>query len=610
MSTETSSLPSVPECWGGLECTINRVNDVYRDQLHDAGHYVRDDDIALLAEAGFKRLRYPILWERHEPYPDAAIDWLQTSRRLNAIREHGMEPIAGLLHHGSGPAWTDLLDDAFPEKLAAYALKVARQFPWIEYYTPVNEPLTTARFSGLYGLWYPHCRDERSFLKMLFNQMKGVVLSMEAIRSVNPNAKLVQTEDLGKTHSTDILKYQAAFENERRWLSYDLLCGKLTRHHPLWNHCRRNGISSVELMFFLQRSCPPDVMGFNYYVTSERWLDHRLNRYPGQAAGGNGRHRYIDTEAVHAGTMQGLETLLREAYERFGLPTAITECHLHCTREEQIRWVNECWNSCRKLNQEGIPIAGFTFWAVMGAYDWDSLLLHRRYHYEAGCFDLSSGRPRPTLLFKMARALAKSGHFQHPLLQSTGWWHKNKKMLVDSTPVEAPIVFIGRQMDLYRKIHGICHSRNLTLDYAAFPGSIGASVKPWCLVYHWSAEDAAACHSTSLTAVRFFCREQAVPLIIMCDNGRGTDAGDIAILEKIRHEDSDPVCIDRGDQVILLYLPSGTDTFPAREAEQLVCIHRAFDLVLDGSYGVWQASAKKHWHYVGAEEAVLESTED
>ena len=54
-----------------------------------------------------------------------------------------------------GPAYTSLADPEFPEKLAEYAGAVAKRYPWIGHYTPVNEPLTTARFSGWYGLWYP-----------------------------------------------------------------------------------------------------------------------------------------------------------------------------------------------------------------------------------------------------------------------------------------------------------------------------------------------------------------------------------------------------------------------------------------------------------------------
>ena len=79
---------------------------------------------------------------------------------------------------------------------------VARRYPWVEDYTPVNEPLTTARFSGLYGHWYPHGRDDRTFARALLNQCRAVVLAMRAIRAVNPAARLVQTEDLGRTYST------------------------------------------------------------------------------------------------------------------------------------------------------------------------------------------------------------------------------------------------------------------------------------------------------------------------------------------------------------------------------------------------------------------------
>ena len=40
---------------------------------------------------------------------------------------------------------------------------VAARYPWVRDWTPVNKPLTTARFSALYGYWYPHTKDERLF---------------------------------------------------------------------------------------------------------------------------------------------------------------------------------------------------------------------------------------------------------------------------------------------------------------------------------------------------------------------------------------------------------------------------------------------------------------
>ena len=65
----------------------------------------------------------------------------------------------------SGPRSTSLVDPAFAEGLAAFARAVAERYPWVEDFTPVNEPLTTARFSGLYGHWYPHGRDDLTFAR-------------------------------------------------------------------------------------------------------------------------------------------------------------------------------------------------------------------------------------------------------------------------------------------------------------------------------------------------------------------------------------------------------------------------------------------------------------
>ncbi len=153
--------------------------------------------------------------------------------------------------------YVNLMDDSFASGLAAYAAAVAERFPWIEYYTPVNEPLTTARFCGLYGLWYPHDSNDKSFLRILVNECKATILAMQAIRKINPQAKLVHTEDLGRIHSTPLLKYQADFENERRWLGLDLLCGKVNPTHPLWNYLSANGITAEDLQFFTENAMPP-----------------------------------------------------------------------------------------------------------------------------------------------------------------------------------------------------------------------------------------------------------------------------------------------------------------------------------------------------------------
>jgi dTDP-4-dehydrorhamnose reductase len=462
MSTGTKYPYCKPEVWGGIECTINRIGDVFRDQLHYSGHYLRTDDIEKFAALGIKKIRYPILWEYHQPHPDTKIDWQWAAQQLNSIQQNNIMPVAGLLHHGSGPAFTHLLDKKFPEKLAAYAAKVAQRFPWIEHYTPVNEPLTTARFSGLYGIWYPHHKKELSFAKMLINQLKGVVLSMQAIRKINPQAKLVQTEDLGKTHSTNLLKYQAAFENKRRWLTNDLLCGKVDKKHFFWNYLIRLGVNKKDLEFFLLNPCPPDIIGFNYYVTSERYLDENIANYAGCAHDGNGRHVYVDTEAVRAGRAQGLQVLLTEAWKRYHRPIAVTECHLSCTREEQLRWFYETWQTCCELQKQNIDIRAITAWSLLGAYDWNSLLTCQNNCYEPGVFDISNNNFRETALAKMIKELAAVGNYDHPLLIEKGWWHKKTGPLEKRTKKRAaPLMIIGARGTLGQAFSKICELRSI-----------------------------------------------------------------------------------------------------------------------------------------------------
>src|SRR5215212_5063510 len=175
--------------WAGFECTYARVGDEDVDQLERSGHAWRIEDLDELVELGVAAVRYPVIWERTAPGRPEDAQWGWSDERLGRLRGLHIEPIVGLVHHGSGPRDTSLLDPAFPMRLATHARAVAERYPWVRYWTPINEPLTTARFSALYGHWYPHRRDDQSFLRALLNQCRAVALAMRAIREVQPAAQ-------------------------------------------------------------------------------------------------------------------------------------------------------------------------------------------------------------------------------------------------------------------------------------------------------------------------------------------------------------------------------------------------------------------------------------
>ncbi|GGO25265.1 family 1 glycosylhydrolase [Deinococcus humi] len=456
--------------WVGVEPTVSRVGDDILDQISLSGFHDRLDDIDRLATLGAQAVRFPLLWERTAPDGLACADWSWGDTRLARLSERGLAPILGLVHHGSGPPSTHLLDPQFARGLADYARAVAERYPQVSAYTPVNEPLTTARFAALYGYWYPHARDEGSFWKALMHQLQATVLAIREIRQVNPEARLIQTEDLGRTFSTPALQAQADFENERRWLSFDLLLGQVDRNHALWAYLRWCGATERELDWFIEHPCPPDVLGLNTYVTSERFLDERLERYPNDCRGGNHSASYADVEAVRVrGAPLGTTaTRLREAGTRYSLPLAITETHLDCTREEQLRWLLESWNGAQEVRGEGVNVCAVTAWAAFGAYEWNSLLTRREGHYESGLWDVRAPEPRPTALVQLARELARGQLPSHPVLAGPGWWRRKGRLLyLPEGEVEMgaaagpPMLIIGATGALGQAFRCACEERGL-----------------------------------------------------------------------------------------------------------------------------------------------------
>lgn len=409
--------------WGGVECTCNRVGDRYFDQLDLSRHHERMSDLEAIASLGIGTLRAGIPWERHARDPQ----WKSSDVRFEMMREIGIRPIAGLVHHGSGPAHTSLLDPRFPELLAEYAAQVAQRYPWIDAYTPVNEPNTTARFSGLYGVWYPHHMSQTSYLRALLNEVKGTVLSMRRIREVQPEAQLISTEDVGFTSGTDELRQVWSFLNLRRWLPTDLLCGVVGPEHPMYAYMVFRGISPAEILWFRDNPCRPDVLGINYYLTSDRYLDHRVDRYPGDRGSAEGP--FVDVEAVRTrgGVFRGFEGVLLDAWERYQIPVAISEVHLGGSTEDQIRWAAEAWNGVMKARKHGASCAAMTFWALLGSFYWDKLVTCENGHYENGAFDLRGGEPVATELAGVISELAEGGPPRHPALEQAGWWRSDDR---------------------------------------------------------------------------------------------------------------------------------------------------------------------------------------
>ena len=418
-----------PEIWAGPECSFLTVGDWRCDQLALTGHDGRADDIDRLASLGVRAVRYPILWGRADP-PALATDWAWADARLGRLADLGIEPIAGLLHHGFGPL--DPFDPDWPSAFGRYALEVARRYPDVTTFLPINEPLTTARFGALYGWWPPYARDDDTFVRLMLAQASAYLEAAHAIRSVTPAARLIITEDFGRTVGTAACAAAVDHANQRRWLTWDLVTGNVDHRHPLWSYLT----STADHRRILERlrSEPelPDVLGINHYITSDRYLDHRVEWFPKASHGGGHRAAYADVESARVAgfDMPGFDRSIREVWARYGLPVALTEVQLAGQTDHQIAWWAEAWSATRNAVTAGIPVVAVTAWSAFGAYDWSSVLRAPCGAYEAGAFDVSAvGVPRTP--FGDMVALTARG-MEPP--SATGWWRVEERVLY-SPPV-------------------------------------------------------------------------------------------------------------------------------------------------------------------------------
>jgi dTDP-4-dehydrorhamnose reductase len=201
--------------------------------------------------------------------------------------------------------------------------------------------------------------------------------------------------------------------------------------------------------------------------------------------------------------------MLKETWERYGLPLAVTEAHLGCTREEQLRWLKEVWDAAGSARREGADVRAVTAWALLGSYDWDSLLTRQNGHYEPGVFDVRGARPRPTALAGMLRDMAAGREPEHPALDALGWWRRmgrlqypphrravpatcERRATVSSSGAARTLLITGATGTLGRAFARACHARAISFRLLtrqemdiADPASVEAALttfEPWAVV--------------------------------------------------------------------------------------------------------------------------------
>ena len=219
----------------GIENSYPTINNgrTRIDEMEKCGHYTLwRTDFDLLDEVGIHYLRYgpPIhtTWLGHGRY-----DWNFCDQTFGELYRRNVVPIVDLCHFGV-PDWIgNFQNPDFPELFAGYAQAFAERFPWVQFYTPVNEMFVCATFSAAYGWWNEQMQSDQAFVTALKHIVKANVLAMGVILDVRADAIFIQSESSEHFHPDCPGAIPLAeFYNARRFLPLDLNQASASRE--LW----------------------------------------------------------------------------------------------------------------------------------------------------------------------------------------------------------------------------------------------------------------------------------------------------------------------------------------------------------------------------------------
>jgi len=344
------------------------------DQMEASGHYrqwSRDFDLVESLGIRFLRMGPPIhlTWIGPDRY-----DWSFADETMEDIRRRDLVPIVDLCHFGV-PDWIgNFQNPDLPGLFAGYARAFAERFPWVQFYTPVNEMFICAVFSAKTGWWNEQLRSDRAFVTALKHIVAANVLASRAILDVRPDAIFIQSESAEYFHalSPDALRL-AETMNAHRFLSLDLNYG-----HPVdassYQYLLDNGMTREEYEFFqhseLRHHC---IMGNDYYATNEHSVSAEGKVRP-------------------SGEIFGFDEIARQYHGRYKIPVMHTETNFDqgVGGDEAVRWLRKQWANVMRIRNDGIPIVGFTWYSLTDQVDWDSSLRRQAGHVNPrGLFDLN-----------------------------------------------------------------------------------------------------------------------------------------------------------------------------------------------------------------------------
>ena len=369
---------------GGFECAdhINRSGmrvNLLKETDHHQQVYL---DYQLLKNVGITTVREGICWSEVEKVP-YQYDFSEVKNRILVANQLGVQQLWDVCHFGY-PAdmmpTHPLFSDRFSKLCAAFARFYAEYSDKELFVVPINEISFLSWHSGDVRGTVPFAVNSGFDIK--YHLCQAAIKGIEAIKLVNPNARIMTIEPLIKIHpnfETGEIEHIDSF-NENQFQAMDIISGRLIPELG----------GQPEYL---------DIIGVNYYYNNQ-WIHNGMK---------------LDWPNQHPQYMN-FAKLLIEVKDRYNRPIIISETgHFGALRD---LWLEEITNECLEAMQAGVNLQGICIYPVLDRPNWDDLTDY----CQCGLWDLGEYKRRiphqPYLdtladCIESVREFAVGGEFVH-----------------------------------------------------------------------------------------------------------------------------------------------------------------------------------------------------
>ena len=378
----------------------NHVEGVTDFKVTSDHYHMYKEDVALLAEMGFKAYRFSIAWTRIYPQGAGEVnpkglafyDYL-----INELIKYGIEPIVTMYHFDLPYAleekggWSNRATiDAFEQ----YSKTLYENYgDRVKYWLTINEQNMLILHPGSLGTLDTTLVDPQKTLyqqnhHMLVAQAKAMVLCHDML----PEAKIGPAPNIGviypassKPEDTLAADNYAAIRN---WLYLDMaVYGRY--NHISWSYLEEKGYTPIiedgDMDILAQGN--PDFIAFNYYTSQT--VGESLNDGNDFSHTGD-QHEIVGEPGAYRGSVNpnlqktefgweidpvGFRSTLRQIYSRYHLPLMVTENGLGAfdKLEEgdvvndpyRIEFFNKHIEQIQLAITDGVDVFGFCPWSAI-----------------------------------------------------------------------------------------------------------------------------------------------------------------------------------------------------------------------------------------------------